>query len=281
MKRYPIDNFYVGNLNIAFPKGNVLLQSIHAYNMTNEEKKIMDLFYRTTNEGAINLERLHMDEVISNNNSFIYKLLLTLFYRVDDNKYICLHNGNTYEENGNESFCSNLYKLSDVLPKFGYNIPKELSCLKASYLFNCLFKEKKKFPYNYDKFNINDFYFGNLDLCCGYNDINAVRSHAELNVPSQIILFKKELYNGSGYSKRINIGNDTFEADYCSFSSIYLKLDDENYYNIDNYKIYNIDKCEPFCDKVILKRALKDELPYNELGEFVTIGKVLKKQKTV
>ena len=65
------------------------------------------------------------------------------------------------------------------------------------------------------------------------------------------------------------------------FDSIYLKLDEENYYNINNFKIYNIDKYEPFSDKVTLKSLLKLEKPYYELDNKVSIPKVLKKQKSI
>jgi hypothetical protein len=281
MKRYPIDNFYVGNLNLAFPKGNMLLFSVGAYKMNNDEKKMKDLLFRTIENGAINLVDLHMMSVINKNNSLLYIPLLSLFYKVDDNKYLCLHNGNTYEVNSNESFCSDLYKISDVLPKFGYNLPKELSSLKASYLFKCLFDKKKRFPYNNDKFNLNDFYLGGLDLCCGYNDKNGIISHVELNVPTQIIMFNQGIYKASGYGRKTISDNNEFVADYCVFDSIYLKLDDENYYNINNFKIYNIDKYEPFSDKVTLTSLLKFDNYYGELPIEVSIPKILKKQKSI
>ena len=279
MKKYPIDNFYVGNLNLAFPKGNILLRASGSYNMTNEEKKIKDLLFRTIDNGAINLVELHMAGFVSGN--IVYLPLLSLFYKVDDNKYLCLHNGNTYETNGNESFCSNLYKLSDIVPKFGYNLPKELSSLKVSYLFKCLFNKKKNFPYDNTKFDINDFYLGGLDLCCGYNDSNRGIPHVELNVPTQIIMFNQDIYKASGYGRKTISDNNEFVADYCVFDSIYLKLDEENYYNINNFKIYNIDKYEPFSDKVTLKSLLKLEKPYYELDDKVSIPKVLKKQKSI
>ena len=279
MKKYPIDNFYVGNLNLAFPKGNTLLRASGSYNMTNEEKKIKDLLFRTIDNGAINLVKLHIVGFVSGN--IVYLPLLSLFYKVDDNKYLCLHNGNTYETNGNESFCSDLYKLSDIVPKFGYNLPKELSSLKVSYLFKCLFNKKKNFPYDNTKFDINDFYLGGLDLCCGYNDSNRGIPHVELNVPTQIIMFNQGIYKASGYGRKTISDNNEFVADYCEFDSIYLKLDEENYYNINNYKIYNIDKYEPFSDKVTLKSLLKLEKPYYELDDRVSIPKVLKKQKSI
>ena len=276
MKKHDVDNYYVGNLNFAFPIGNALLASVGGVKLTDEDRLKRDLFYTTIVNGAINLELIHMNNVVTSNNKYRYDSVLTLFYKEDDN-YYCLHNGNTYKlDNNGDTFCSDLIKLKDIVPKFGYNLPNQISNYKAKSIFNGLFKNFKINMFNNDKFNLNDFYIGSLDLCEGST---IQRVHKDLSIPTQIIMFKQELYTQAGYSRYEKINDEIVEAHYAKFKSIYLKLDDENYYNINNFKIYNIDSFKAFDDKVSINKPLKKELGYTNLEDEVTITKVLKKQK--
>ena len=223
MKKHDVDNYYVGNLNFAFPIGNALLASVGGVKLTDEDRLKRDLFYTTIVNGAINLELIHMNNVVTSNNKYRYDSVLTLFYKEDDN-YYCLHNGNTYKlDNNGDTFCSDLIKLKDIVPKFGYNLPNQISNYKAKSIFNGLFKNFKINMFNNDKFNINDFYIGSLDLCEGST---IQRVHKDLSIPTQIIMFKQELYTQAGYSRYEEINDEIVEAHYAKFKSIYLKLDD-------------------------------------------------------
>ena len=278
MKKHDVDNYYVGNLNFAFPMGNILIASVGGSEPTKEDRIRRDAFYTTTINGAINLSLIHMNDIVPSNNNYHYDSVLTLFYKIDD-KYYCIHNGNTYKlDNNGDTFCNDLVKLKDVVPKFGYNLPDRISYLKAVLIFNSLFKKFNIRMFNNDKFNINDFYIGGLDLCEG-RTINRV--HKDLAIPTQIIMNKQILYCQAGYSLSNHINGEEIETDYSSFNSIYLKLDDENYYNINNFKIYNIDSFNLYDDKVTIDKPLKKEERYMDLSDKVTITKVLKKQRKI
>ena len=276
MRKQHVDNYYVGNLNMAFPMHNALLASVGGVTLTKEDHLRHDLLYSTIVSGAINLLELHMDDIVPYNPHYNYHSLLSLFYKVDD-KYYCLHNGNYYKlDNNGDTFCSDLVKLKDVVPKFGYNLPNQISNHRAKTIFNSLFKKFNINMFNNDKFNINDFYLGGLDLCDGST---IQRVHRDFAIPTQIIMYKQNLYCQGGYSKREYLDDKEIETDYAMFNSIYLKLDDENYYNINNFKIYNIDSFKAFDDKVKIEKPLKKELGYTDLEDRVTLSKVLKKQK--
>ena len=281
MKKYPSENFYIGNLNIAFPNNNMLISASGEHKLTKEGHNLYDLLYATIANGAINLELYHMDDLVGNNSNNRYTSLLTMFYRIDDDKYYCLHNGNIYRRISDASFCNKLYKLEDVVPKYGYKLPKEISNHYARCLFNFLFKKIDYSLYNNDKFNLYDFYLGGIELCTGYSESKYFSDHVELNIPRQMTMFRQEVHQKGGYGKNIVIDDKIIIVDYAMFSSIYLKLDDENYYNLNNYQIYNIDKYENFSDRVSIKSMLKDDEAYRGLDNMVTIPKILKKQKSM
>ena len=279
MKKYPIDNFYIGKLNIEFPRNNAHHITCWGGLLNPTERELYKFVQTLVNNGAIDLDKMSIFTYI-NNTLFRYTPLLTIFYKMDNDKYVCLHNGNSYStDNNNGIFCDELFKLSDCVPRFGFNLPNELSIYYAIKIFNILFSMKKKMPYNNDKYNIDYFYSGELYFCDGYYDSN--KRYHELNIPVHILLQKQDLCRYNGLKRVITVNNEENELSYSAYKSVFLRLDDENYYNLNTYKIYNISEYNDFSDKVIIKNPLIKEKEYRPLNDFETIPRILKKQKNI
>ena len=283
MKKYPTDNFYIGNLNVALPRTNIIMAACGA-EPTNEEKQVLHLMLDTVSNGAVHLEQMFRRRINNSQSNYRYNTLLTLFYRVDEDKYLCMHNGYVYSPKSEDTYCDQLVPLSQTVPKFAFSLPNEITKHQAYSITRKLFMKNSynNNLYNNDKFNLDDFYLGNLELCTGYREKDVFGEYNSKSVLERILLNgHKNLYCQSGYSRIFTIDDIEYEADYSDYWSIFLKIDDENYYNINNYRIYNIELCEPFIDKVTLKYPIKLFDDYCDLSDQITIPKIIKKQKSI
>ena len=116
MKKYNIENFYIGELCLSREFGNLLVRTA----LSEEEKSQIEIRLITKCNGAIEINN-YIDWSARRN----YVSLFTLFYK-ENEQYICLHNNNVYSTNGFDH-CQNLIPLSTVLPKVSSTIPNELS----------------------------------------------------------------------------------------------------------------------------------------------------------
>ena len=89
MKKYPIENFYIGKLNILFPPTNLLAAACGAP-PTKEEVDVLNLVSNTAWNGAF-----HIDDSYGGttrlSNGFRVASLLTLYYKNGEDEYYCLH----------------------------------------------------------------------------------------------------------------------------------------------------------------------------------------------
>ena len=130
------------------------------------------------------------------------------------------------------------------------------------------------------KFDLDNFYYGFLDLCTGYQEEDEPDTSKSINILEKKIMYRQpELSLQSGYGEYVKKDGIDYIADYLEFRTVYLKIDDANYYNINNYRIYNIDCMEPFCDKVSLDVPLRFKKEFETLPDLVTIPMILQKQK--
>ena len=278
MKKYPIENFYIGKLNILFPPTNLLAAACGAP-PTKEEVDVLNLVSNTAWNGAF-----HIDDSYGGttrlSNGFRVASLLALFYKNGEDEYYCLHNGNTYSTNDQKSHCTELRSLTSCLPKFAFYIHDKISVHQALEYSKMLLKDYKRPIYNKEKFDLNKFYYGFLDLCTSYEEEDEPDTRKSINILEKRIMYKRpELSLQCGYGECVKIDGIDYVADYIEFRTVYLKIDDTNYYNINNYHIYNIDCMEPFCDKVCLDVPLRFKTPFESLPDLVTIPMILQKQK--
>lgn len=129
------NNYYVGNLNWAFEMPQNLLAPSKLSKKQYQEKQLYEM---TINNGAIKLNNVLGLDKIDWEKRLNYETLLTIFYKLDDYNYLCLHNGITYNSNG-LSYFDDLVSLEDLLPKIDYDYPDKLNKNKALTLFNILF----------------------------------------------------------------------------------------------------------------------------------------------
>lgn len=133
--------------------------------------------------------------------------------------------------------------ISSLLPKISYNLQKELTISQVLKLFKYLFKTNySKIAYNADKYNINEFYVGNLNLV---ESLRKNGSHNDIktyfNLPEQKILYKSDAkiisYSGS-YKKDTLTSDDPDFYDYVTMECVFKTLENNSMYNIHNFQIY-------------------------------------------
>ncbi|MBE6153500.1 MAG: hypothetical protein E7166_04680 [Firmicutes bacterium] len=232
-QKYDIKNFYVGELYISTRINRPL--GTPDKEITKENKIKYDIQNKTTMNGAISInDHFHL----SKNNRW-YNGFLTIFYKINNN-YICLHNGNTYRLNS-EDFCENLFRLDSLLPKISYNCPKEISNKAALRMFKQLFDIEYEYKiekfYTGESYKLDDFYVGNLALCCKSNSKELEeRRSKNINTPQKYMLNKSDAYLSS-ISGTIADENNV-EYDYLHFYTLFLKQK-KGLYNLHNFQVYN------------------------------------------
>jgi len=279
--KYDINNFYVGKINFAYKFGNLL---IPVENISKEESQKNDLEYATILNGAIDLSKISDQDKTDITNRINYKRLYTLFYKVDD-KYYCLHNGRCYQETGDD-YCSELVPLITCLPKYSFDIKDKISIYEARKLFKNLFSSKRKCLYNHDKYDIDDFYTGYIDICTSYeiSDPNKYDKETfDYDIFRQLTILGNGLYNESGYYTENKVDSKTIEAIYSTFKVIFLKIDQEHLYNINDYTIYRNDEMKEslFASDLEIKKPLRKAFEYNGIDyqEKMSIPEILQLQK--
>ena len=281
MYKYDINRFYVGVLNFPFPLGNALINSVGGNITTKEEIITHNLYLQTKDNGAIDINHHYGIGNVNKVNGYSYEILFTLFYKEDDGSYYCLHNDKRFREE-DLTFCDNLTPLIDVLPKYGCNIPDKISLSLAFKMFNTLFYKKilgsRYFLYNNDKFDINDIYYGYIDLCTGYGN-EKTRKEYNLNIPSIIMLSNQHLGLYYDYVEDFYMDDEEWFSIYNGYQTLFLRLDDYNYYSIHNHKVYNVNNSlDPLSDVMHLKEPLIKRQSNIDFPKEITISKLLKKK---
>lgn len=264
MKKYDINNFYVGKLVFLFNYDNLTLSEL-----TKEEKNKQMEKFDIIIKGAIELNK----RLLNPNDSSVF----TIFYRKNNN-YYCLHNGKSYqEEDKTINYCSNMIPLKELLPKIDYYIPYEISMHEANNYFNCLFKNKGKFNYNNTEFNIDSFYFGETDLCIYSKPLGEdIILH---NLAPYEILSSLNLKTGNNYE----IIKNNNKYNYSRFKSIFYKFRGSEAYNLCDNQVYLLNNLVEIESSVKDLRPLKEELNKKKIysKDYISIPKVLKLIKKI
>lgn len=282
IEKYDINNFYVGELYLScglegfFNDGMVKKQSV-------ELDKIFDI-YKTE---IINFQKTLIKKYEDDDLMRKYEGFLTIFYKIG-NKYACLHNGILYELDGID-FCDNLICLSELLPKLSYSIPKKVSIKEAICIFNLLFKNKNGIKLNNTKYDINDFYIGNLVLHEGYLPNDGYNSRYKYDsLALQYILYNNGATVGSMHGREDEFTN---LHDFSSFKSLFLR-DSKGLYNLQSYQYYNggvleqkyLDSRSAFnsyCECMEPFSSVLDENKIEYNSHSITIPKALKLYKKI
>ena len=282
MKKYNINNFYVGKLTFLSRFGNLAVPSQYQEERLNKRYELLE----TIKNGAIDLRNLfYRGEYIDYNTRCYYDSMYTIFYK-EDNEYYCLHNGKIYSNKRNDryDFCENLVPFKEILPKYSYNIPSKLSLREAGYLFNIIYS-KKNMPFTKEPFNLNDFYYGTLDLCSSITEENTREKLC--NLEKYLRLCKLGLFTHSRYcllrEKNDQMGMRVY--DYSIFKSIFYKVGESKFYNIHDFNTYDKDVTLKYpMAKIGIQNSLKEILKENDINykkEDITMPKVLKLTKKI
>lgn len=266
LKKMDSNRFYVGELNFAFYFKNLLIPDTS----NKENKYTYQDFMNTIYHGAVDLTKNSFDK-INEDSKYFYKSVFTLFYKLDNGKYLCLHNGNIYG-NLQKDYIENLSPLEDLLPKLDYVYPNKLSVLEALNLFKKSFQKKIN---GKTLFKIDRFYDGKIDLCTSKYHENDEYHH--INLIDSLLL--KKLFIGAGYT----LVRDEEQYNYQIFNSIFYRFSNGDLYNINNNQLYKANN-QKVLERVINidpKVSLKDSLEEREIPfeEEVSISKVLKLQE--
>lgn len=221
MKKYNIENFYIGELYLYKNFAGFISES---YNKDNNSK--VDTFEQT---GAINFMQAEESKQIDWINKREYTGFLTIFYK-QDNKYICLHDGIPYEING-DNFIKNLIPLNELLPKISSKILSKISMGKALELFNILFKNNKEETlYTEIEYPVSDFIIGDIILKeVQYQELTTDIDYSYIDLPYHTMLNKSNLSIQS--FRQDNYINTVYRC-------LFLK-DGVDLYNINNHQFYN------------------------------------------
>lgn len=269
MKKYPIEKFYVGKLNIGFKFGNLLVESIKP-NLTKKDYEQIDLKNKTIYMGAISLLGIDKLDGFTNWEERIrYDSLFTIFYKLDDNTYICLHNGEKFGLEG-INYCSALVPLTSCVPSISSKLNRDITPIEARRIFKILFKDEKKNLYRNTKLGpLAYFYHGKLELYTG-ND------KEEANTAQRLMLRSKGISPYGGSIDREN-------RSYSHYDIIAYVPSDNIIYNINDNRWYdsNLENLEN--SKIKLSSSLAADESYvsiNSRNE-VTIPQVLKLQRGI
>lgn len=249
-KLYTIDDFYVGKLNISCKQGNLLIPGSTDFS---------GLYYKQMqliNNGAINYHNYDYQNYIKeSNDKLIYEGVYTLFLKQNAN-YLCLHDGNTYTENGND-YCSCLTSFKNYLPKVDFIVPMQLTIADALNYFNIILKNSNGIElYNKEiSHSINDYFIGSLNLLTKETNANS-------EIPIEKNFINSRLlangwwgctcsYNGDE-TKEIELSHDLFVC-------LFIKIADR-YYNIKDFHFYtDINSNDSFCYHLIpFKKYIED-----------------------
>lgn len=271
MKKDNINRFYVGELNFSFD----MMDPLKPLPVSKENQDKYRMYKKALRNGAIDLVSGTSFDKVNFHTKKLYKNVFTLFYKLDNGKYLCLHNGETYGYLGSDYF-ENIKPLKDLLPKLGYDYPKEISLYEAGLLFKKALYHKLN-----DKtlFDINKFYTGTIDLLQSSVLINPNSleniEFRNFNIIDNLLL--KELFIGPGYS----LIKDNYKYFYGRYDSLFYRFRNGDLYNINNNQLYEKDKLKVMEHIIDIEEPLKNRLDKDEIKyeNAITIPKVLKLQK--
>ncbi len=271
MKKDNINRFYVGELNISFD----MMDPLKPLPVSKENQNKYQIYQKTLRNGAIDLVTNTSFDKYNLHTKKLYKNVFTIFYKLDNGKYLCLHNGIIYGYLGSDYF-ENIKPLKDLLPKLGYDYPKEISFNDACLLFKKALHHKLN-----DKtlFNINKFYTGTIDLLKSsvlvYPNSLENSEFRNFNIIDNLLL--KELFIGPGYS----LIKDNHRYYYKKYNSVFYKYNNGDLYNINNNQLYEGNKVKVMEHFIDIEEPLKDRLDKDDIkyDDITTVSKILKLQK--
>ena len=229
-KMYNIDNFYVGEL--------LFIKKISDENFAN----VLEIKKQLLANGAINLtnDDSNYADLFDWNQNVKYYKVITIFYKEKDN-FLCLHDGNIYK-NCEETKCLNLTELTKMLPKVSYDYPQKVTIDQVLMMFNKLFNKSYKLIdiYKDTKYQITDFYVGNLIILIKFTD-KETKQKQYYNIYEKYILEKNShligyLSNSNKVNDLVNLPVGRYK--YNVYRCLVLKLSDNSLYNINNFQIY-------------------------------------------
>jgi len=269
MQKKDVENYYVGYLNINRP-----------YLSFEEEKKGNDSGAKTINttmdNGAVSLIAVKFEKLLRFDSKHKYESWLSIFYRIDENHFMCLHNGIIYSLEGRD-YCSDLVPLIEVVPKIDFDLGLSLTDDEAKRIFSGVFK-KNNFTFK-ELHDINEFYCGRLKVCMGYTEKD---KYHDLNVLRRVVLNANPILYDTSKGSFILEGNE--EIDYINYQPIFLKISKKLFYNINDYQNYTLGiNDDKLSNHIELDNPLSECL--DSMGikypKKVTISKVLKLQKRI
>lgn len=221
MNKYPISNFYVGELYLYTSFGNLMSGSD-----TIIGREQIESFSQTS---AIGFQKDLLSKYVDWENRREYTGFLTIFYK-QDNQYICLHDGKTYILNS-PYIIDNLVPLSDVMPKRDVTSISKISMYDALELFDILFVEedRKQTMYRNTEMPITDFFVGDIALRESTPIELGDARRKYIDLPHHIMLENDGL---SIYSFGSNNYHNTV------YRCLFL-IDGVDLYNVNNHQFYN------------------------------------------
>ena len=258
MKKLDINQFYIGTLCLSYPINH--LSNKNNYSLIQQD--VLERVLLLSSFDAIKISKLNTKMTDSNEQKNYYFYFITLFFKVSEEYFLCLHDDKVYSFYGKD-FCKDMIPLWNFLPQMGYSRPLNLSFDKALKVFNMLFNKNFSFPYNQSLFDIKNFYIGHLHICDNL-----------LNRYMEPIL----LSNYSWCCSDRDFDSETLYQ--CLFFDFHHN---EEMYNFNDFQVYSkeafVQDNHNFYEHLI---PLKDELEQNRIfyhQPLISIPKVLRLQK--
>ena len=261
MAKEDIKRFYVGELNFIFNDYDLNKDDVSAKNQ---------LYNYSLSMGAIPLK--DMKRV----NNRTYKCVYTLFYKMDDGKYLCLHNNEVYGLGG-EDLIYELTSFEEFLPKIDYYHSSKISFRDALILFDKIVNNKR-INYSYIARDIKKYFLGTMEICdeiVAYQNMYPYcKENYNVNMIEHVPL--RNLYLRDGQSRLIDNKTHNLKV----FKSIFYLINDDTLYNLNNHILYSINNMNTPNRTITLNKNMQDVFNRYRIGDSdVTIGKVLKLEK--
>lgn len=273
MKKYNIENFYIGELYIGIP----FSYTYYLYAEKERIETLMDIKLLKINDAIFCNDN---SRYIDHDKKIEYIRFLALFYKTNQG-YLCLQNNKIYDTAGND-FCKNLYPFKKFLPKVDFKGSNTFSMNQALDLFCYLYHDKNNRLYKKVDYKVEDFYTGELNICTSFTDKLNKKKFECLNLAQikmlQYIDNKKivEIFD------TININDDINKYNYLNFNTIFLKTDnrllnlhDNHIYKEDALK-QSISPGENFYENLTNLKEFIDVNDINYSKDTITVKKALK-----
>lgn len=240
--------------------------------------------------GAIGLDKNIFSKETNIEGTNMYDSVFTIFLK-SNGKYICLHDGKTYSESG-EDYCTNLDRFSNIFPLFYCRYSCNTTVKQALHLFDLLFKKglhqkyASLFPHK-KTIPLDSLHIGCLSLCLGFHLDNIEMNYEYHNIPRFLMLSNSDAsLIVSSQIPKYEIEQDGYYSlvghykivEFRTLFLLYEVLDNKDImYNLHNFGFYN-HKCsfdpkvDSFSDMIPLKEVLEEseiicrseEISYNK-----------------